>query len=116
MALPSLAIDGAISDLSQKWGSGALRWGGMGLLQQPSDVPSIVPAGVSSDVPAAVPSNLPRGVPGASGTSLDPIVPTGFAALDAILGPGGLPRATTATLKGDVSSGKTTLALRLCAE
>ncbi|TMJ93971.1 MAG: hypothetical protein E6G67_10825 [Actinobacteria bacterium] len=93
---PSRALDGAISDLSQKWGNGALRWGGMGLLQQPSDVPS--------------------DVPGASGTSLDPIVPTGFAALDAILGPGGLPRATTATLKGDVSSGKTTLALRLCAE
>jgi len=44
------------------------------------------------------------------------VVPTGFAALDAILGPGGLPRAMTATLKGDVSSGKTTLALRLCAE
>jgi recombination protein RecA len=50
------------------------------------------------------------------GSVLGSVVPTGFAALDAILGPGGLPRAMTATLKGDVSSGKTTLALRLCAE
>lgn len=44
------------------------------------------------------------------------VVPTGFPALDAVLGPGGLPRPLTATLKGDASSGKTTLALRLCAE
>lgn len=96
MALPALALDGALSDaladLSQKWGNGALRWGGAGLVDQPSDAP----------VPP-----LDR---------LVPVVPTGFPALDAILGPGGLPRATTATLKGDVSSGKTTLALRLCAE
>src|SRR4029079_17837096 len=44
------------------------------------------------------------------------IVPTGFAALDAILGPGGLPRTASVALQGDHSSGKTTLALRLAAE
>ncbi|MGC8633136.1 MAG: hypothetical protein ACP5VP_00455 [Candidatus Limnocylindrales bacterium] len=44
------------------------------------------------------------------------VVPTGFPALDAILGPGGLVRAAQVTLRGDVSSGKTTLALRLVAE
>jgi recombination protein RecA len=44
------------------------------------------------------------------------IVPTGFAALDAILGPGGVPRQASLAVRGDHSSGKTTLALRLVAE
>jgi recombination protein RecA len=44
------------------------------------------------------------------------IVPTGFAALDAILGTGGLPRAATVALRGGMSSGKTTVALRVAAE
>jgi recombination protein RecA len=48
--------------------------------------------------------------------SEDRVVPTGFPALDAILGPGGLVRSAQVTLRGDASSGKTTLALRLVAE
>ena len=44
------------------------------------------------------------------------VVPTGFAALDAILGPGGIPRLASVAFRGDHSSGKTTLALRLAAE
>ena len=44
------------------------------------------------------------------------VVPTGFAALDAILGVGGIPRQAGLALRGDHSSGKTTLALRLVAE
>ncbi len=43
-------------------------------------------------------------------------VSTGFPALDALLGTGGLPRRAGATLRGDASSGKTTLALRSVAE
>jgi hypothetical protein len=43
------------------------------------------------------------------------VVRTGFAALDAIL-PGGVPRSAGLALRGDHSSGKTTLALRLAAE
>ena len=89
MSSPSQALDGAISDLSQKWGHGVLRRGGVGYIED---------------------SGAGAGVRDGS------VVPTGFPVLDAVLGPGGLPRATTATLKGDVSSGKTTLALRLCAE
>ena len=46
----------------------------------------------------------------------DRVVPTGFPALDAILGPGGLVREAQVSLRGGVSSGKTTLALRLVAE
>ncbi|HSM15248.1 MAG TPA: hypothetical protein VLA66_14365 [Thermoanaerobaculia bacterium] len=44
------------------------------------------------------------------------VLPTGFAALDAILGPGGVPRGMGVELRGDLSSGRTTLALRLAAE
>jgi RecA/RadA recombinase len=44
------------------------------------------------------------------------IVRTGFAALDAILGPGGLPRSAAVAIRGDGSSGRTTLVLRLAAE
>ena len=103
MALPSLALDGAISDLSQKWGNGALRWGSGGLVERVG--PSI-----------GAPAESVESVESEAGSVMGSVVPTGFAALDAILGPGGLPRAMMATLKGDVSSGKTTLALRLCAE
>jgi recombination protein RecA len=46
----------------------------------------------------------------------DGIVSTGFPALDAVLGRGGLPRDGTATFSGAASSGKTTLALRCVAE
>jgi len=46
----------------------------------------------------------------------DRVIPTGFAALDAILGPGGLPRSASVAIRGDGSSGRTTLALRVAAE
>jgi hypothetical protein len=109
MSTTSLALDDAISDLSQRWGSGALRWGSGSLVPHERGV---------DRVDSLLRDPFVVGRPDASG-SVAPdgaVVPTGFAALDAILGPGGLPRATTATFKGDVSSGKTTLALRLCAE
>jgi recombination protein RecA len=43
-------------------------------------------------------------------------IATGFSALDAILGLGGLPRTATTSLRGDGTSGKTTLALRAVAQ
>jgi recombination protein RecA len=46
----------------------------------------------------------------------DRIFSTGFAELDAILGPGGVPRGMGLALRGSASSGRTTLALRLAAE
>jgi len=49
-------------------------------------------------------------------TGVERVVRTGFPALDAIVGPGGLPRSASVTLKGAPSSGATTLALRLVAE
>jgi recombination protein RecA len=44
------------------------------------------------------------------------VISTGFPALDAILGPAGLPREASAVIRGGPSSGKTTLALRCAAE
>jgi RecA/RadA recombinase len=46
----------------------------------------------------------------------DRVIGTGFAALDAIIGPGGVPRDAAVALCGEPSSGQTTLALRLVAE
>jgi recombination protein RecA len=49
--------------------------------------------------------------------ALDPeVISTGFPELDAILRPRGLPREVSAAIRGDLSSGKTTLALRCVAE
>jgi RecA/RadA recombinase len=79
---------------------------------EPDDAaPGPVPLpGVSPVAPA--PSRPGRPADDADGR----VVPTGFPALDAILGTGGLPRSATVALRGDASSGKTTLALRLAAE
>jgi RecA/RadA recombinase len=46
----------------------------------------------------------------------DRIIRTGFAALDAILGPGGLPKSASVAIRGEGSSGRTTLSLRVAAE
>ena len=62
--------------------------------------------------PSDDPEGLPSGLPAAS----DRAISTGFRALDAILGLGGLPRAATTALHGDGTSGKTTLALQAMAQ
>jgi RecA/RadA recombinase len=70
--------------------------------------------GALATLPAPVPG---EGEPGrAPEVDRDRVFSTGFAALDAVLGPGGLPRGTGLSLRGDLSSGRTTLALRLVAE
>ena len=67
----------------------------------------------------------PRGAPGLppGGTATNPgahrvpgVISTGFPALDAILGPSGLPPEASVAVRGGPSSGKTTLALRCVAE
>jgi RecA/RadA recombinase len=54
--------------------------------------------------------------PGEPRTGVERVVRTGFPDLDAIVGPGGLPRSASVALCGAPSSGATTLALRLVAE
>ena len=85
------------------------------------EAPGILPCPVR---PALVP--LPGGarpapggarpLPGEPARDVDRHIPTGFPELDALLALGGLPRTGTVALRGNGSSGATTLALRTVAE
>ena len=102
MANPSANVEAALASLRERWGGAAPRWGG-----------EIV--GALAIAPLPVPDGGPR--PGHPATPLDErAISTGFRALDAILGLGGLPRVATTALRGGETSGKTTLALRAIAQ
>jgi len=90
-------VSAALASLEARWGAAAPRRLTEGAL-------ALVPA-ASPDAPGT-PALAP----------LERVVSTGFAELDAILGPGGLPRNAGVALRGDGSSGRTTLALRTVAE
>jgi RecA/RadA recombinase len=66
----------------------------------------------------ARPTSAPatRQLPGEPEGSVDQRISTGFPELDALLAAGGLPRAGTVVLRGNGSSGATTLTLRTVAE
>ena len=98
---PDEPLGGALARLEARWGSAAIRLG------SGRRIDAMAPtSGALALLPAPEVDPTPSPIPDAE------IVPTGFPALDAILGIGGLPRRATATLRGDASSGKTTLALR----
>ncbi len=117
-----------LADLRSRWGAAAPRpavevFGALAIAPLPSrpEEPGIAPAGLPADEPARpVPlpggAGLPAAAPRPDRTGTGAVVPTGFAALDALLGAGGLARPLTATLAGDPGSGRTTLALRIAAE
>jgi recombination protein RecA len=119
-------VSEALAALQARWGAAAPRRGSdlVGAVEGSlarAPMPLEVPAGdeaatpsITSPAPFA-PSTRTR--PGVLAADLDGrIVSTGFAALDAVLGTGGLPRSATVALRGDASSGKTTVALRVAAE
>lgn len=93
MAALSPDVSAALASLQARWGPAA---------------PRVVGALATAPLPA---EQEPE-----TGSTVERIVRTGFPALDAILGPGGLPRSASVSLRGEASSGKTTLALRLAAE
>jgi len=95
-------LQGAMARLEARWGSAAIRLGDGGLT---AGATALAPL----PVPAASPETAPARLPGE-------VISTGFAALDAVLGLGGLPRQLTAVFRGAGTSGKTTLALRTIAE
>jgi len=95
-------VTAALATLRSRWGAAAPRaagdvLGALALAAEPARFEPALPAPEVAVDPAKVYS-------------------TGFAALDAILGPGGLPRGMGLSLRGDLSSGRTTIALRLAAE
>ena len=87
-------VTAALSTLRSRWGAAAPRAAGevigaLALVPEPDP-------GVGLGAPAPDPATDPARV-----------YSTGFAALDAILGPGGLPRGMGLSLRGDLSSGRT---------
>ena len=110
MTTPPPNVQAALASLRERWGGAAPRWGGEvvgALAVAPRPDPSDYDPEGLDHLPSA-----PRGLPATS----DRAIPTGFLALDAILGLGGLPRAATTSLHGDGTSGKTTLALQAVAQ
>ncbi len=111
MATLSPDVAAAVTSLQARWGAAAPRItdggrtltdGALALAPATAPSPSLVPP----------PTHRPAPTPAAN----DRVIHTGFAALDAILGPGGLPRSASVAIRGDGSSGRTTLVLRLAAE
>ena len=93
MSTARAEVNAVVADLQARWGSAAPRVVGSLALE-------------------TVPETGSRPEPG---YEPDRVIPTGFAALDAILGPGGLPRSASVAIRGDGSSGRTTLVHRLAA-
>lgn len=91
MASLSPDVSAALASLRTRWGAAA---------------PRVI--GSLAIVPEFEPDSQPA--------DTDRVIGTGFAALDAILGPGGVPRDAAIALCGAPSSGQTTVALRLVAE
>jgi RecA/RadA recombinase len=98
-------VTAALASLEARWGAAApRRLGSTGTNRG---------AGTSTDgALALVPAPNPTPVLAPA----ERVISTGFPELDAILGPGGLPRDAGVALRGDGSSGRTTLALRTVAE
>jgi recombination protein RecA len=114
MTTLSSDVTSALASLQARWGAAAPQRLGRGtgelLAAGSGEVGAVV--GALATVP------LPGSAPFALGPKPDPgrVLSTGFAALDAILGPGGLPRPASVALRGAASSGTTTVALRIAAE
>src|SRR6188474_300591 len=89
-------VDAAVAGLRARWGAAA---------------PSVVGALALATAPDEV-EEAPRDVSRPD----DRVIRTGFAALAAILGPGGLPKSASVAIRGEGSSGRTTLSLRVVAE
>lgn len=128
---PSEALAGALARLQSRWGSASIRVGGVTgvgnatggeargtspALIQGTTGSSPLTHGALALAPALDPTPDPTPRPHPLQPIGNDIVSTGFPQLDSALGPGGLPRQVSAALRGDLSSGKTTLALRCIAE
>src|SRR5262245_33443541 len=103
MMTPRADVDAVVAGLQARWGAAA---------------PRVVGALALAPMADAAPATMPAPIPTPDGEpqpDLDRVIPTGFAALDAILGPGGLPRSASVAIRGDGSSGRTTLVHRLAA-
>src|SRR5438093_2670396 len=100
MTAPTSDLQTALATLRSRWGAAAPGYAG-------EVVGSLATVPLEAGDPAR-PAGLTQ-------LDRDGGISTGFAELDAILGPGGVPRGMGVALRGETSSGRTTLALRLAA-
>ncbi|MEW5992461.1 MAG: hypothetical protein AB1736_14120 [Chloroflexota bacterium] len=118
MTVLSPDVTAALATLRSRWGAAAPRVAGevVGALAMASSMPESSDRWLAGASPRS--SESEQQLPGEVAGFADPsrVFSTGFPELDAILGPGGLPRGMGLSLRGDLSSGRTTLALRLAAE
>lgn len=123
MQTPTEPLATALARLQGRWGTAAIRLGN----GDPARFPGADRARAAVDSEPLTAGALALApapeLDGGEAPQLDPLAPlgvefvsTGFPALDAALGSGGLPRQSSAAIRGDLSSGKTTLALRCLAE
>lgn len=116
MERSSEPLRSALATLQTRWGSAAVRLGD----GRPAGSAAAA-GGVAQTVHGSLAlAALPDSHPGAPQPTpqLPPagVISTGFPALDAVLGPSGLPVEASVVVRGGPSSGKTTLALRCAAE
>jgi recombination protein RecA len=114
MQTPDGSLTTALARLQGRWGNAAVRLGnGDPAGTRISSIEAPI-HGALALAPEPLDAPIERPDPFAP-IPVD-VVSTGFPALDAALGPGGLPRESSTAIRGDLSSGKTTLALRCVAE
>jgi len=116
MERSSEPLTSALATLQTRWGSAVVRLGD----GRPTGSAGAVGDGIPAVHGALALAVLPDSHPGASQPHGEApatgVISTGFPALDAILGPSGLPPEASVVVRGGPSSGKTTLALRCIAE
>jgi RecA/RadA recombinase len=113
MTSPSADVSSALAALRSRWGAAAPRVGRLGHGPNEGD---LRPTEAETDGALAIVPRPAVEPDGPVGERQPRVVSSGFPALDAILGPGGMPLAGTVAFRGTGSSGITTLALRLVAE
>jgi RecA/RadA recombinase len=113
MERSSEPLRSALATLQTRWGSAAIRLGDGRPTGSAAAAGGVAPAVHGALALAALPDSHP-GAP--QPTPAAGVISTGFPALDAILGPSGLPVEASVVVRGGPSSGKTTLALRCAAE
>lgn len=115
MEQPFEPLRDALARLETRWGSAAVRLGDgrpAGIRQAGDGAPAVHGALAL----APLPDPHPEVVQADADALRSGVISTGFPELDAILGPSGLPREASVALRGGLTSGKTTLALRCIAE
>ncbi len=115
MERSSEPLRSALATLQTRWGSAAVRLGDGRPAGSAAAAGGVAPAVHGSLALAALPDSHP-GAPQPTPDPLAGVISTGFPALDAVLGPSGLPVEASVVVRGGPSSGKTTLALRCAAE